>query len=547
MKSKKFFLSLLLCVFFALTANFVFATDYHIGTGQTYTTISAFASAVQPLSAGDHVYIHAGTYKEMLFLRGVGTASNHIVIEGVPDAEGNLPVLDGDDMVIPPAYDGHLSEYDLGGGKLAQGYGMIFMHWDSNNYGVEPEYYEIKNLEIKNTTSEAYTMTNSNGVVQGYPGGNAGVYVKTGSHILLENLTIHDVGNGLETQGVDKMIKDVTIRGCHLYDFGRTDSRADREHGMYNEVSGLVVEYCKIGPARIGTAGSSIKDRGADTVIRYNTIYSTARAIDLVEPQNQGGSSGCEFNNGPGPMYLEPGFDKTWVYGNLIIDGLPSGHTTSGNMIHYGGDNCPNLSRAGTLYFYNNTIFQNTSSYYTRVFDITSPNETIELYNNVIYNTGTTTDYYVGNTSSDNYSTGTYNFRGGNWITSGYLDIYPGDGGTWNETATILDGANTGVLNDPMNEDYTIPSGSPLINAGVALPSSITTAHNVTVQYKDPQTYEIRTDTDDIGAFTYGTGGAVPTCSDGIRNQDETGVDCGGSCTLCPHAILTPPLLHPVN
>jgi hypothetical protein len=30
----------------------------------------------------------------------------------------------------------------------------------------------------------------------------------------------------------------------------------------------------------------------------------------------------------------------------------------------------------------------------------------------------------------------------------------------------------------------------------------------------------------------------VPTCSDGIQNQDETGVDCGGSCGACP---VTPP------
>src|SRR5437868_6185831 len=24
------------------------------------------------------------------------------------------------------------------------------------------------------------------------------------------------------------------------------------------------------------------------------------------------------------------------------------------------------------------------------------------------------------------------------------------------------------------------------------------------------------------------------TCSDGIKNQNETGVDCGGSCMVCP-------------
>ena len=33
----------------------------------------------------------------------------------------------------------------------------------------------------------------------------------------------------------------------------------------------------------------------------------------------------------------------------------------------------------------------------------------------------------------------------------------------------------------------------------------------------------------------------APTCSDGMKNGDETGVDCGGSCQrLCPSAFLSP-------
>jgi hypothetical protein len=28
-------------------------------------------------------------------------------------------------------------------------------------------------------------------------------------------------------------------------------------------------------------------------------------------------------------------------------------------------------------------------------------------------------------------------------------------------------------------------------------------------------------------------GGSLPSCEDGIQNQDETGVDCGGVCGAC--------------
>ncbi|MCB0556003.1 MAG: T9SS type A sorting domain-containing protein, partial [Phaeodactylibacter sp.] len=34
-------------------------------------------------------------------------------------------------------------------------------------------------------------------------------------------------------------------------------------------------------------------------------------------------------------------------------------------------------------------------------------------------------------------------------------------------------------------------------------------------------------------AFCIASGGSTPTCSDGIQNGDETGIDCGGSCAPC--------------
>ena len=305
-----------------------FCADYHIGTGQTYATIADFNWRL--LNAGDHVYIHPGTYNNMIWLSKSGTAISPIIIEGVPDESGNLPVLDGNNMVMPSSYDGHLSEYDLGGGKLAQGYGMIFFHWSSTEWGADPQYIHVKNFEIKRTWPQAYTFTNTNGVVQSYPDSNGGVYIKTGQHILLENLIIHDVGNGIETQGVDEMVKDLTIRGCWIYDFGRTDGRKFLEHGMYNEASGLVAEYNVIGPARDLTEGSSIKDRGAGLILRYNIVHPDSRILDLVEPENQS-SYECDGSGYvTGKMHDEPNFGNTYVYGNIFIDRKVGSKSVSG-------------------------------------------------------------------------------------------------------------------------------------------------------------------------------------------------------------------------
>ena len=125
------------------------------------------------------------------------------------------------------------------------------------------------------------------------------------------------------------------------------------------------------------------------------------------------------------------------------------------------------------------------------------------------------------------------NWLGGNWISSGYHQYYTSRTGVWNETAAIIAGPDTGVLAAPGRGDFYIPSGSPLIDAGVSLPASITTNHDIVIQYAATRTYAARADVDDIGAFIYGSGGEDPTCSDGIQNGDETGVDCGGSCSPC--------------
>ena len=38
---------------------------------------------------------------------------------------------------------------------------------------------------------------------------------------------------------------------------------------------------------------------------------------------------------------------------------------------------------------------------------------------------------------------------------------------------------------------------------------------------------------DETGIDCGGSCKACPTCEDGIQNQDETGLDCGGSCAAC--------------
>ena len=469
-----------------------FSADYHIGPGQTYTSIANFTGWTS-LAAGDHVYIHYATYAEHILLCQSGTEENPIVIEGVPDGSGNLPILDGDNAVIPTQFDGHLPAVAY------QGYGIVYIHrsYQDDAFGVEPEWITIKNLEIKSATPELYTFTNSEGTsAQAYPDASAGIYIKTGNNITVENCIIHDCGNGFDIQGVDAPANNITLRGCYIYGNGRTDARLDREHNSYTEAIGMVYEYNYFGPLRSGSGGIAIKDRSIGTVIRYNVIYSGARALDLVDTENIAGSGYDVLN--------DPNWGNDWVYGNVFINDENASILVAAQPFHYGYDNVAGGTRAGNLRFFNNTVYSNISSgtvYSYRIFDVSTSDEIVTLYNNAFITVGTTTVYMA--VSSLEAETGTFNWLGGNWITTGYNQVYGGDTITWNENVSILSGSNTGVLTDPANGDFTVLAGSPLLRAGVSLPSSITDYHPLLYEYLATRSYQSRVNTGDIGAFDY--------------------------------------------
>lgn len=83
-----------------------------------------------------------------------------------------------------------------------------------------------------------------------------------------------------------------------------------------------------------------------------------------------------------------------------------------------------------------------------------------------------------------------------------------------NYTFTILDSYGDGICCAYGAGSYTLSAGSSIIATGGAFGSSESTP--------------------------FCTASSGPSCTDGIQNGDETGVDCGGSCPACPVVCNTP-------
>jgi hypothetical protein len=99
------------------------------------------------------------------------------------------------------------------------------------------------------------------------------------------------------------------------------------------------------------------------------------------------------------------------------------------------------------------------------------------------------------------------------------------------ETVTLTEtGNDTGIF----SASLTTVLGA---DAGADNDGSITIELNteITVVYVDALDAEGNESTEVSETVTVG-GDAAPTCSDGIQNGDETGVDCGGSCAPCAAA-----------
>ena len=378
-----------------------------------------------------------------------------MIINGVADGKGRLPTITGNKAVT--ATDAIKQKFFLSsGGSQIETYGVIIVFKGYN----DAYEYKVTNLTIQNLRITGGSVGNKfidhAGKANAYDAFSAGIYVVKSQFLTLENNEIF--GNGLGVFVNDK--DDVpgasfftVVRGNYIYNNGVKDD--DHEHNLYVQGTRSLYEGNYIGQLIATSVGSSLKDRSSGPVVRYNTIVSAARAVDLVESQTQAGSS----------TRTDPLYNYGWVYGNLIIDDFSLPGAGSVDPIHWGGDQYDYpVYHNGPLYFYDNTVIVKATqaqAYHLGVFDIATNKQTMVLSNNIIVHTGTSQMNACTNSSSDGKTKGTLKFLDTNWAAP----FYPNSQCTLDKTgATLLPGKPV------LAADDRLPAGSAAIGKGVAFP-----------------------------------------------------------------------------
>ncbi len=474
-------LFLLVFIFGSITVN---AAVYEVKPNTPLDTIAGVPWAT--LQPGDTVLIHwkPTPYKEKWVICRQGTANAPITISGVPNANGELPVIDGNGATTPTNlnfWNENRSVIKIGGANVPA--------------DTMPKYIVIENLEIRSAHPD-YQFTARNGAVQNYASAASSIYVEKGENITIRNNKIHDSANGFFVASSDEIVsRNILVEGNYIFGNGIVGSAF--QHNNYTAAIGIIFQFNRFGAPRAGAIGNALKDRSAGLIVRYNWIEGGNRQLDLVE-----GDDSIQIRNAPE-------YRQTFVYGNVLIE--PDGAGNS-QITHYGGDNgATSLYRKGTLYFYNNTVIS-TRTGNTTLFRLSTNEETCDARNNIFYVTANGSNLALLD------STGVLSISH-NWFKPNWRNSHGTLTGTINNNGTSVLGVSPNFV-DFAAQDFRLAANSAAINAGDSLNPAVLPTHDVVRQYVKHGQSETRIVNGifDIGAFEFSSSAPVQITTGNLSN-----------------------------
>lgn len=482
---------------------------YEIGPGKTYANWAAFeasngGNATSRLGGDDDtddaavVSVYFDTYTEAPQFGGRGTPTNRVTIQGI--LSGNdRPILDADGAVIlNPDPDGS------GDGREGRGqeYEIAAVLFVGRNSSVTPVYFEpghvlIKNLHFKNAY-DGFTGTAEAARVINWSHESAGIDLADCRDVTIENCWFDSNGNGI----FGKSYGDISLYSNRFTNNGNASGAGLLSHHVYIECRRVIAMYNWFEPAReeppFPSGGAGLKLRAVDIRVKANFFQNTGTPIQISEVQ--------DLNNF---AYIFPERLRPIVTGNVFCQ--MAGVNEFDHLvppIWFNGDQQSEpLTRGGILYLSHNTYLFRAADGETRVlYNLGYPTAIIDSRNNI-------------SRAIPNDGTGTI---GQYLVTIANLDENPHCmrferdfiGPAFTETpdnAGVLVGELYGLAGlddaDPEFEDETDydlhpATGSPLIDAAVALAARVVSLCPADRQYSHPQTSVARTP-GDIGAFEF--------------------------------------------
>ena len=479
---------------------------YEVGPSQAYKTIQSVPwSSLQP---GSTVRIHnedttggsPTTYHEYFQLAAHATRTQPVRVCGVPDSRGNLPVIDASSSTGSSTVSSYSAGYTAVGIGTTGWAGVYKGTWTGSQYLI------VEGLKIQNAKPPFTYTTPAGAAGTAWIGFSACIRLFPSLDTVVRGIDAYNCGLGFfsdfNANNGYAAVANTLYEGNHLHDNGISGSYG--EHQFYIQGWNEVVQFNVVDQYQTGAEGSNFKGRGFPEIVRYNHFGDgAARQLDMVD--NQDGGSYTSFEG-----YLEGGTNSArslypsdaytadllaaaveahhadYVYGNTFLN------TKADVPIHYFGDmGTSDNNRLGTLWFYNNSFYERTNTYWRWfLFDTSGGGgdddpaiewPQIQVLNNAIWTDSPTKPYFYWNLETNEFTTFGNNVINSNWGTGAMAG---GDGTGWaSKTSSFAfqgatNSADTwgvsnliGVTADPFDVTTFEPNPS-LVDAGASLPAN---------------------------------------------------------------------------
>jgi len=481
---------------------------YEVGPSQAYKAIQDVPW--ESLGSGATVRIHnedttgssPTTYHEYFQVAAHAERKQPVRVCGVPDANGNLPVVDASGSSGRSTVSKYSAGYTaIGIGKPGWA-GLYDENWGGSQYLIV-EGLKIENAKQPNTyfppqdkTPAAWIAFSScvrlfaalDVVVRGIDADNCGLGI----------FSDFNAGHGYAA------VIDTLYEGNHLHHSGVAGSYT--EHQFYIQGWDEVVEFNVLDDYQTGASGSNFKGRGFPEVIRYNHFGDgVARELDLVDNEDSKAYSEFETYLGNGGVAFRSVYRNDtytadllaaaveahhgdYVYGNTFVN------SKAGVPIHYSADH-PGLEsgRPGTLWFYNNSFYEKVcdgcGNWRWSLFDTAGGGGNdyraiewpqIQVLDNAIWLGSPTKPHFAWNNETNQFTTFGRNVINLNWGTGSMVG---GDNTGWSaktspqafqgasNAADIAGVSNLIGVQTPPFDLATFAPKAALVNKGAPLPA----------------------------------------------------------------------------
>lgn len=440
--------------------------DYDVGDGFPYPTIGSVPWKILGPGAAVRIHHRATPYHEKILVSGRGTADKPIKVIGVPGPNGEYPVIDGANATSGGSLGYEHSSYTPQQGIIAIARGV------NTPAGTKAGHVEISGLEVRGSTGQNYI--DPLGVSQEYWSSGGAIYLRGAEHVLIRDCELHHCPNGLVAECYSEeteVNRDVVVQDCWFHHNAVAGSYSG--NNLQIEAIGTLVQGCRFDPNPNRDRTTSVVDRSAGAVYRYNRIEGGSYLMELVDP-----TGAVALITG------DPNYGTAHVYGNTFV----SRDADGSSLVRFGAGYYSTENFRTLLHFYNNTVVADSANA-RAVFSLAGPTVTVNARNNILHQTAGQLLLASGS--------GVVNLAK-NWIKAGWA----AGNGTINGAANLTTGTDPGFLALAAG-DFRIAAGSPCRNLAEALPAILLPQNAVAQEYSDPAGRIPRASLHDLGAFEF--------------------------------------------